>query len=213
MRDDAKNINETYADLRMSQILNALEALTAEKPYPSITVKTICNRAKISRPTFYRYFKDKDDVVQWYWNQSGERYLGRLKEAHGWYEENLLMLREFKRHSNLMIAALAHDQGMNSCIKHGCRQRVYFLQEAIAKESALELTDDIDFEIKFFADAESRAIAKWVIEGMREKPEVIARRIKGCVPVGLRQIVDDINAKKSTLGHEEKPRHQNNSPS
>lgn len=189
-------IEAMYADLRMSQILDALESLVESKRYSSITVKMICNRANISRPTFYRYFKDKDDIVQWYWNQSGERYLRQANETNSWYEGNLLMLKEFKQHAKLMTAVLAHDEGMNSCIKHGYRQRIRYLRELIAKENTLELTGDIVFEIRFFADAESRAIANWVVGGMPEKPEVIARRIEGCVPTHLRRIVDDIIAKK-----------------
>jgi AcrR family transcriptional regulator len=33
------------------------------KPYNKITISDICNKAGIARPTFYRNYNDKDDVV------------------------------------------------------------------------------------------------------------------------------------------------------
>ena len=179
-----------WAHARKSQILDALEELARTTPYPALTVRMICERAGISRPTFYRYFKDKDDVVQWYWDRSGEKHLRQMGREQGWYEGNLRMLLEFREHAALMSAVLAHDEGMNSCIKHGYRQRVRYLRELIARENALALTDDVDFEIRFFADAESRAIAQWVQKGMVERPETLARRLEACVPSQLRIAID-----------------------
>ena len=204
MTQTADAPEEAYARTRMLQILGALEEIAESTPYPAVTVRMICERAGISRPTFYRYFKDKDDVVQWYWDQSGEKHLRQMGREQGWYEGNLRMLLEFREHAALMSAVLAHDEGVNSCIKHGYRQRVRYLRELIAGENALALNDDTDFEIRFFADAESRAIAQWVQKGMVEKPEVLARRLEDCVPPRLRRAVRDAAADKQSP-HEPSP--------
>jgi DNA-binding phage protein len=41
-----------------------------EKPYDSITVSDIAEKAGVARPTFYRNFDDKDEVVLQYLNNS-----------------------------------------------------------------------------------------------------------------------------------------------
>jgi AcrR family transcriptional regulator len=43
---------------------DALIGLAREKPYPSIAVKDILNRANVGRSTFYAHFRDKDDLLE-----------------------------------------------------------------------------------------------------------------------------------------------------
>jgi AcrR family transcriptional regulator len=42
----------------------ALIGLAREKPYPSIAVKEILDRANVGRSTFYTHFRDKDDLLE-----------------------------------------------------------------------------------------------------------------------------------------------------
>jgi AcrR family transcriptional regulator len=51
-------------------IFEALMLLMDEKNYDSITVSDIAQKAGIARPTFYRNFDDKDEVVLQYLNNS-----------------------------------------------------------------------------------------------------------------------------------------------
>ena len=46
-----------------SWIFDAVMLLMDEKPYNKITVSDIADKAGVARPTFYRNYKDKDDVV------------------------------------------------------------------------------------------------------------------------------------------------------
>jgi len=54
-------------DRRIQKTLNllrqALVSLIAEKPYDSIVVKEILDRANVGRSTFYTHFRDKDDLL------------------------------------------------------------------------------------------------------------------------------------------------------
>ena len=53
-----------------SWIFDALMLLMDEKPYDKITVSDIADKAGVARPTFYRNFDDKDEVILQYLNKS-----------------------------------------------------------------------------------------------------------------------------------------------
>ena len=57
------NRNNRQVQRTKSWIFDALMLLMDEKPYGKITVSDITEKAGIARPTFYRNYDDKDDVV------------------------------------------------------------------------------------------------------------------------------------------------------
>jgi AcrR family transcriptional regulator len=59
-----------------TSLQDALIGLAREKPYPSIAVKEILDRANVGRSTFYTHFRDKDELLE-----SGIHEL--LRSAHG----------------------------------------------------------------------------------------------------------------------------------
>ena len=53
-----------------SWIFDALMLLMDEKPYDKITISDIAEKAGVARPTFYRNFNDKDEVILQYLGNS-----------------------------------------------------------------------------------------------------------------------------------------------
>jgi len=52
--------------LYKNMISNALIALLYKKKIDLITITELCDKAQVSRRTFYRHFKDKSDVADYY---------------------------------------------------------------------------------------------------------------------------------------------------
>ena len=58
-----KSIDRRAARTR-AKLHDALLALLAEQGYEAIAVSDICERAKVSRSTFYAHYADKDDLMR-----------------------------------------------------------------------------------------------------------------------------------------------------
>ena len=61
-------------------LIEALFDLMEEKPYSTITVKEISDKAQLSRRTFYRNFKVKEDLLYKYTDYLFEDYIKSIKE-------------------------------------------------------------------------------------------------------------------------------------
>ena len=59
----SKAINDRRVEKTQELLRGALVSLIAEKPYDSIVVKEILDRANVGRSTFYMHFRDKDDLL------------------------------------------------------------------------------------------------------------------------------------------------------
>lgn len=178
-----------YDHLRRMQIVEALQDLARSMPFEEVAVTTVCREAGISRATFYRYFQDKYEVVQWLWNVPGEVILKQCGVTLGWYESNLEMLRFFTGYRDLFTSALKSDADYNSVLNHGHRRRAQYLADAIRARDPALLTKDVEFQIEFFVLAESQVIGRWAIDGMPETPEALARHIEQCVPPQLHELI------------------------
>ena len=177
-----------HDDINRMRILDATDELMERIPLDKLTVKEICDAAGVSRPTFYRHFKDKYDIAQWYWNYLAEHSLKEMGRTVSWYECNLLMLQGFQARSAFFLHSF-QSETYNSCREHGYRRRISYLKETLTTYRGIKLTDQLDFEIKFFVEAESRAVVDWLKEGMPCSPETIAGYIEGCVPSKLYELL------------------------
>src|SRR5215211_4900018 len=75
----------------------ALIALMQEKPFDTITVQDVLDRAHVSRSTFYSHYSDKDDLLM----SDADEFFQALSMAlsqHGEESNRLFPVREFFAH-------------------------------------------------------------------------------------------------------------------
>lgn len=56
---------EKKKDLTKELLANCFKELMLKKPFDKITIKMITDRAGLIRPTFYKHFQDKYEVLEW----------------------------------------------------------------------------------------------------------------------------------------------------
>lgn len=71
-------------DLRVIKTIEAIkssfEALICEKEYEKITVKELCERARINKKTFYNYYPALDDLLSEMQMELSQEYIDRVKD-------------------------------------------------------------------------------------------------------------------------------------
>ena len=76
---------------------DALTALMQEKPFETITVQDVLDRAHVSRSTFYTHYSDKDDLLM----SDAEEFFEALSmalSAHGDKSDRVFPVKEFFTH-------------------------------------------------------------------------------------------------------------------
>lgn len=96
----------------MTAILDAFNRLIAEKDFQKISVEMIMNEAKVSRSTFYRYFKDKYEVMNANYKNVLDYYVA--PERSGSYRDLCYHLFEYgQKHLKIFKRAM-ESTGFNS---------------------------------------------------------------------------------------------------
>lgn len=87
-------------------ISNALITLLYIKKIDLISITELCEKAQVSRRTFYRHFKDKNDVVDYYVTKIMENLASELKEHSKQNKRSLVIafFSFFEPYTNLLAA-------------------------------------------------------------------------------------------------------------
>ncbi|MCH5185176.1 MAG: TetR/AcrR family transcriptional regulator [Oscillospiraceae bacterium] len=115
-------IMEQITDLRIRRthrlLADALIALMQEKAFEKITVIEICAQAMVHRATFYKYFEDKYQLLDYCVHEIGTRFIENAgkKSAGADCRECFLnmargILTEFEAHKDTYITILKRDAG------------------------------------------------------------------------------------------------------
>lgn len=80
MRADENNITESGKKTKELIFRTALKILK-ENGYDKMTVRRICKEANVSNGSFYHFFKNKDELMVYYYTMSADAFLAGQSEA------------------------------------------------------------------------------------------------------------------------------------
>lgn len=157
----------------LDKIATALFALIMEKDYESITICEICEKAGVTRKTFYRNFDSKDDVVEFavyarlqpfFSYSSNIPFVNMLTSVFGFLSQRKPILMRFTK---LGIYHLLSSSALK-----------YFSKSPRIK-TFIEKEPHSEVYHKYIANAlcgiESSIVANWAEGGCVESPEELTR--------------------------------------
>lgn len=149
----------------------ALIQLLDTKAFEKITITEIVQHANVSRMTFYKYYKTKQEVLEDYMFEVVHAYyrdascrediggVGDLKHiCHGFYF--------FKQYSDFVMTLVKANQ--YTIIMNAINEYMLYL----AKDISVSMSH---YDLYYYAGAVCNVYMNWVMNGMKESPETMAQ--------------------------------------
>ncbi len=160
-------------------------------PVDKITVKDIVEGAGVARQTFYRNFLDKYDLINWYFDKLVLACFEEIGVSHT-VEESLTQKFRFIREEKAFFMGAFRSDGQNSVKEHDFALILDFYQELIVKKTGREPEPDIRFLLEMYCQGSVYMTAKWILGGMEEAPEHMARKLVEAMPAKLEQVFENM---------------------
>ena len=154
---------------------DALITLMQEKPFDTITVQDVLDRAHVSRSTFYAHYSDKDDLLM----SDADEFFQALSMAlsqHGDKSDRVFPVREFFEHLSdvqpffkALVKSGKYQENMELARGHFARG----IERRLAELPRGQSIPPHELQVIAFTHAGAllSLLAWWLDRGMREPPE------------------------------------------
>ena len=155
-----------------------------------ITIKRICEEAHISKPTFYRYFDNKEDMAIWVYRRAIDAGFTQIGRTCTWFVGLYRTCLEFLRYKAYFSAApKGPSNGMVGDALFDYKRDV--LMETLTKYRRERIDSVAAFQIEAFLVSSGSMFRYWGESGMNMSPEDIAAYITSLVPWGLYNLLKE----------------------
>lgn len=178
--------NEEMSTQTRNSLAVALKKRMETTEFSKIRVSDLLKDCNIVRSTFYYYFSDIYELLEWMLNTELIGLLEKCDELYTW-DQGITMLMEYVRDNSKMCLCAFHSIGRGSLEKMFYKN-CYVLMERFVNtgfsnvEVALE---DKAFIMDFYVRAYVSALAAWLVGGMKKNPQAMVDMIERTVSGGI----------------------------
>ena len=158
---------------------DALVALMQEKPFDSITVQDVLDRAQVGRSTFYSHFSDKDDLLM---SDADEFFesIAMALSVHGDKSDRVFPVKEFFLHiidAKQFVEALKSSGKMHENFELAQGHFARGIERRLKELPRGATIPENERAIRAFAHAGAllSLLTWWIDRGMKEAPEEMDR--------------------------------------
>ena len=135
-------------------------------PVDRITVKDIVEGSGLTRQTFYRNFKDKYDLINWYFDK--------------------LVLQSFEQ------IGMGNTDDYNSVKEHDFELILQFYKDLIARKTSRPLEEEMEFLLEMYCRGSVYMTEKWVLGGMKDSPSRMSDKLVEAMPPKLEKVFSEL---------------------
>ena len=169
------------------KLAESVKACMKTTPVDKITVKDIVEGAGVARQTFYRNFLDKYDLINWYFDKLVLTCFEQIGVSHTVEESLTQKLRFIREEKAFFMGAFCSDDH-NSLKEHDFELILRFYQDLISRKSLRPVEEEVRFLLEMYCQGSVYMTVKWILGGMKEKPEEMARKLVEAMPPKLERV-------------------------
>lgn len=140
-------------------LAESIKELMKTIPLDKITVKEIVENCKTTRQTFYRNFKDKYDLVTWYFDKIIQKTIKQMGVSLT-LREGLIKKFEYMVEDKYFFISALTSSDYNNLMSYDYKCILEFYKQTAAKNGTL--TEEIDFLLEFYCHGSMDMTAEWV---------------------------------------------------
>ena len=178
--------NEEMSTQTRNSLAVALKKRMETTEFSKIRVSDLLKDCNIVRSTFYYYFSDIYELLEWMLNTELIGLLEKCDELYTW-DQGITMLMEYVRDNSKMCLCAFHSIGRGSLEKMFYKN-CYVLMERFVNTgfSNVEVaSEDKAFIMGFYVRAYVSALAAWLVGGMKKNPQAMVDMIERTVSGGI----------------------------
>ncbi|MCD7951157.1 MAG: TetR/AcrR family transcriptional regulator [Erysipelotrichaceae bacterium] len=169
MRKEAKQSKE--------KIIQSFISLLKNKPYDQITITEICQKAHVSRQTFYSHYQNKDVIFSdLYLNMLNELCIPKMTNINYFYSDEFFktMIDSFDKWSDLYLTLKQWDV-LNYLTKNNID---LIAQIIVDKTNDPYIRSYPNYFINYIYEPLTSICLNWVLNGKQESKEELFKIIK-----------------------------------
>ncbi|MDE6504460.1 MAG: TetR/AcrR family transcriptional regulator [Clostridia bacterium] len=153
------------------KIINSFVELVLQNKSSDITVKDICSLANISRKTFYNYFSDTHQIIEYFFIDKIEKTIADCLKYKLTTQKFLLnVYYSFAEDKDFFTIAIK-ETGQNSLFDIMVERTASIFNELLKDYIADKIR--LDYLSFKFATEQTMLIKKWLCDGMQQSPEFL----------------------------------------
>lgn len=183
---------EKRADKTKYRLADAMKQCMKGKPVDKITVREIVDGCDMTRQTFYRNFKDKYDLINWYFDKlvlEAFAQIGVDKTIGQSLAEKFAFIRKEK----VFFTGAFRSDDYNSLKEHDFELILQFYTDLISRKTEKPLPEELQFLLEMYCRGSVYMTEKWVLGGMKKTPEEMSQALVDAVPPKLGAVLTSLN--------------------
>lgn len=165
------------ADMKQIFAETAIEML-GSKSLGSLTITDIVKRCGVSRQSFYYYFDDIYDLIEWYFIQETEKALSEYSDIDSWQTGYIRIMRWAQKNKPLVMNTYRSIQREYIEVFMYRVLYRYIIKVVDTEARDLRVTEEQRASIAQFYTLALNAISlEWIRNGMNDRPETVAENV------------------------------------